>query len=62
MLGYPGLRNTRRHGRPMNMKQLLAVVFLLLAGGPVLATEEPQYEVVKQYEAFELRLCPAVAG
>lgn len=37
------------------MKQLLAVVVLLLAGGPVLATEEPRYEVVKQYEAFELR-------
>jgi hypothetical protein len=37
------------------MNKLLAVGILILAGGPVLATEEPRYEVVKQYEAFELR-------
>lgn len=39
----------------MKLKQLIAGVILLLAGGPALATEEPRYEVVKQYEAFELR-------
>jgi len=39
----------------MKLKQLIAGVILLLAGGPALATEEPRYDVVKQYEAFELR-------
>jgi len=33
----------------------LTGIVLLLAGGTALATEEPKYEVVKQYEAFELR-------
>ena len=37
------------------MKQLLTGIVLLLAGGTAVATEEPKYEVVKQYEAFELR-------
>jgi len=37
------------------MKRLLTGIVLLLAGGTAVATEEPEYEVVKQYEAFELR-------
>ncbi|MDH5487568.1 MAG: heme-binding protein [Gammaproteobacteria bacterium] len=37
------------------MKQLLTGIILLLAGGTAVATEEPKYEVIKQYEAFELR-------
>ena len=37
------------------MKLLLTGIVLLLAGGTAVATEEPTYEVVKQYEAFELR-------
>ncbi len=37
------------------MKQISAAIVLLLAGGVAIATEEPRYEVVQQFEAFELR-------
>jgi len=39
----------------MNLRLTLFGFVLIMAGGTALATEEPTYEVVKQYEAFELR-------
>jgi hypothetical protein len=37
------------------MKQIYIGIILLLAGGTAMATEEPRYEVVRQFETFELR-------
>jgi hypothetical protein len=39
----------------MTLRLILTGIVFILAGGTALATEEPTYDVVKQYEAFELR-------
>lgn len=43
----------------MKALQYLATCILLMTGNPAMAVEEPQYEVVRTYESFEVRRYPA---
>ena len=43
----------------MKALQYLATCILLMTGSPAMAVEEPQYEVVRTYESFEVRHYPA---